>query len=194
MTNIFFKILKKSNIKRYYFFLFISILFSFACENDIEKINDFSQIDDLPDISAKNIEITYTDSGKVKAILFAKKLEKYITEKKVYTEFEQGIDVKFYNEFGQLESTIQSNYGRFYDDKRIFIAENDVVIRNHLKEEQLNTEYLVWEQVTEIIYSDKFVKITTPDNIIYGNGFEAKQNFQNPRIREVKGVISVDKQ
>ncbi len=177
-------------MKKVIFIILVFIIFS--CENKIEEINNLTHEENFPDISAKNIEIIYTDNGKVKVILFAKKLEKYIQEKKTYTEFEKGINVKFFDENGILESSMVSDYARYYDKKHIFVAESNVIAKNHLKNEQLNTEYLVWEQEKELIYSDKFVKITRKDNIIYGNGFQADQNFTNLKIREVKGIISIN--
>ena len=60
------------------------------------------------------------------------------------------------------------------------------------KEEILNTEHLIWLQKEEKIYTEEFVKITTPDEIIYGDGLEANQQFTKYRIKNIKGTIAVD--
>ena len=70
------------------------------------------------------------------------------------------------------------------------MAKNDVVVVNQ-KGEQLNTEKLLWDENTGKIYSDEFVKITTPDEIIMGKGFEANQDFSKYKIFKVTGNITV---
>ena len=52
----------------------------------------------------------------------------------------------------------------------------DVSIINQ-KGEQLNTETLTWNKVDKKIRSEGFVKIFTDDEIIFGTGFEADENF-----------------
>jgi len=59
------------------------------------------------------------------------------------------------------------------------------------KNEKLNTEKLEWDEQTGKLYSDQFVKITTPEEIIMGTGFEADQNFNSYRIFKVTGTITV---
>jgi LPS export ABC transporter protein LptC len=71
-------------------------------------------------------------------------------------------------------------------------AKKNVVVINE-KNEKLNTEHLIWNEKTKKIYSDEFVKITTPDEIIYGTGFEADQDFSRYKIMNIKGTITVKK-
>jgi hypothetical protein len=44
-----------------------------------------------------------------------------------------------------------------------------------------------------LLSSDRFVKITTAEEIIFGDGFEANQDFTRYRIFNVKGRITVKK-
>ena len=59
------------------------------------------------------------------------------------------------------------------------------------KNETLNAEELIWDEKNGKIYSDKFVKITTADEIIYGEGFEANEDFTNYKIKNIKGTINI---
>ena len=72
------------------------------------------------------------------------------------------------------------------------IARKNVVVVNE-KGEQLNTENLVWDEKSEKLLSNEFVKITSKDEIIYGTGFEANQNFSKYKIFNIKGTISLKK-
>ena len=59
------------------------------------------------------------------------------------------------------------------------------------KGEKLNTEHLFWDEKKEMIYSDVFVKITTKDEIIMGEGLESNQDFSRYKFKKIKGTISV---
>ena len=68
-------------------------------------------------------------------------------------------------------------------------AMNDVVITN-AEGEKLNTEHLIWDRKAQRIYSEVFVKITTEDEIIMGEGFESNETFSKYKILKPKGTIS----
>ena len=61
---------------------------------------------------------------------------------------------------------------------------------NH--KEQLETEELIWDEKKEKVYSNKFVKITKPDEKIYGYGVEANQDFTRWKINAIEGELKVD--
>lgn len=118
-------------------------------------------------------------------------LVRFDTEKP-YTELPSGVHVEFYDEAMKVNSTLDAKYALRKDQESIMEAKNDVVVVN-AKGEKLNTEHLTWNERTAKIYSDKFVKITTPDKIIFGNGFEANQDFTSYKIFNIKGTITINK-
>ena len=73
-------------------------------------------------------------------------------------------------------------------------AHSNVVVNNYETDEQLNTEELIWDQRKEFIYSNKFVKITTGDGVLYGDGLESDQTFSSRRIINPSGEILVDEE
>jgi len=50
---------------------------------------------------------------------------------------------------------------------------------------------LIWLQDSSKIYTDEFVKITTADEIIMGEGMEANQDFTKWKIHKIKGIINI---
>jgi hypothetical protein len=50
---------------------------------------------------------------------------------------------------------------------------------------------LIWDEEKKIIYSNSFVKITTSDEIIYGRGMTANENFTDYVIKNITGKIKV---
>ena len=78
------------------------------------------------------------------------------------------------------------------EDKNIWEARGNVVGRNKKDGETIRTEYLVWNQKDGTIYSDKKVQVTTPDDIIYGEGFKSDDQFNDWQVKKVTGVISFE--
>ena len=163
----------------------------FSCENDIKTINSISDIKNFPSQSAKNIEILYSDSAIVKIKIIASEMSRYTNTDEPYIEFSKGIEAIFYSTDKNVESRMTANYAIFYENKDIWEAREDVVVVNK-KSEYINTEQLIWDRKKAIFYSDKFVKITSNDEIIYGEGFDADQNFVNYTIHKTRGVINLN--
>jgi hypothetical protein len=67
----------------------------------------------------------------------------------------------------------------------------NVIVRNLQKGETLNTEELSWKPETKKIFTEKFVTITTADEILKGEGLDAMQDMTHYRIRKPLGVFSL---
>ena len=155
----------------------------------MEKVKLITAKTKAPSETASNIDILYSDSAKVKVKVFAKKMDHYITDDP-YLEMPEGIKVEFYDDTMHITSHLTANYAIKHEKTNLIEARNNVIVVNE-KGEQLNTERLLWDENTERIYSPDFVKITTPDEVIYGNGFESNQTFTKYKILDIKGTISV---
>ena len=174
----------------YLFFLSLVTLLITSCENDIKVVNSLSSSDTLPVESAKNIEVIYSDSGETQIWLKSPLYNTY-AGKDPYTEFPHGVEVIFYNPGKKVKSTMRANYAIIHDKTKIMEARYNVVVVGVEKNEKLNTEHLIWEQRTKRIYSKEFVKITTQDKVLFGQGFESDQSFENWNILRPTGSIFV---
>ncbi len=176
-----------------YISLFLITLISFiSCENDIAVVNSVTGEAEkrLPDQSNKNAEFLYSDSAIVRAKLTTPQLDHY-AGKKPYFELPKGMNVIFYTIEKKEETKLTANYGIGYDNGNgleKMEAKGDVIVIN-VKGEKLNTEHLTWNAITKKIYTDDFVKITTKDQVIWGDGMEADQDFSDYQIKNVKGEI-----
>ena len=167
----------------------IIILFA-ACSNDIEKVKLINQETNFPDQSMTNAEIIHSDHGRVKVRVTAPEINRYTSAEEPHTVFPKGLTVLFYDSTLTVESKISANYAIYHEADELWEAKNDVVAINN-QGDTLNTEYLVWRQDKGIIYSDRYVRITTKDGIIHGRGFEANQDFTDYQIKETTGTIEV---
>lgn len=168
---------------------FFLIMFFFAsCENDIEVIQSFAGDSRLPRQSMINAEIEYTDSARLQMKITAPEIHNYEYGTDKYTEFPQGILARFFDRDGDLESQLSSRYAIYYMDKELWEAKDSVVVINK-EGEILDTDQLFWDERNELIYSNSFVKVTRPDEVIMGEGFEADQTFSTWKIKKIQGTI-----
>ena len=169
--------------------LSLSLLFC-SCENDLTIVKSLTVDEKFPSEVLSDAVILYSDSAILKARLTAPKMEHYL-EKDPYVELTEGINLVFYSEDGKITSHLTANYAINYERQNRMEAKGDVVLINEAGE-KLNTEHLIWNQKEERIYSEEFVKITTADEIIWGEGFESNQSFTNFKIKHIKGTILVE--
>lgn len=166
----------------------------FACRNEMRDITAFdSMLDTLPGLSAYDIEFTYSDSAKIQIRLTGPTMHSYDGEDP-YLEFPDGFKVLFYDSLMNVQSQIRANYGINYQKRKLMEARGNVIVINYEADEQLNTEELIWDQRKEMIYSNKFVKITTGDGVLYGDGLESDQTFTSRRIINPSGEIMIDEE
>ena len=58
--------------------------------------------------------------------------------------------------------------------------------------ETLNTEELHWNTSKGDVFTDKFVRIETEDQILTGVGLTAKQDFSRYVIKNPQGIFNLD--
>ncbi len=194
----------QDNISTHYRFLqdiksFLIFMFTFAgslcftsCENDIEKINTILENQVHPEVSGKQYEIIYSDSGNVRVKVLAPEIRKYIEGEKPCTEFPRGLTAYFYDDSLQIESVIQAKYVIYFEEEKLWEAKNNVEARNLKEGNQLNTEHLYWDEKKRLIYSNTYSRIVNKDGTFYGQqGFEAAQDLKWWRLKGSKGTVNV---
>ena len=167
-----------------------AIIFFASCVNDIEKVKAFSPSEILPVVQAENFETTFSDSGIIRFYLKTPELKKYDTEGNPFTEFPKGVLLIQYDKQMKVASSITARYAKQFVREKKWEAKNDVIATNS-QGDTLRTEHLIWDENTQKIYSEEFVKIIRPDQTFTGVGFEANQSLENWRIKKPKGNIKV---
>jgi LPS export ABC transporter protein LptC len=171
----------------------ILLLFLFVgCKNKTSDINKL-MIKSIPqEDKAEDVVLIYSEGGKVKGRLFSKEFIRNEVAKPSYIDMKKGLKVEFYNDSAVVTSTVTARYGRYYEQAQNILLRDSIVIVNK-KGERLATEELVWNQKLHKIYTEKFVRITTPTQVMYGDGLEANEDFSWYQITNIKGVMQVDK-
>lgn len=175
-------------------FFILSVILLSSCKNKMDDVIRLNNQDSVPVMYAKNVSIAQSESGNLKYTLTAPVLYRYESKKGATIKFPEGFKVVFYDSLNPsvIRTEITARYGINKESEKIMEAKDSVVVINHLKNEQLNTEHLVWNQVSKKVFSDVFVKITTPDRILYGDGMQSDEAFNHWRIKKPRGEMYVN--
>ncbi|MEI7500616.1 MAG: LPS export ABC transporter periplasmic protein LptC [Bacteroidota bacterium] len=177
------------SLKFHSFILFL-LLCLVSCSK-APKTEDFIQVkENAPIMSARNIDVLFSDSGKIQARLTSPLMNRYTGENSLI-EFPNGFKVFMFDSVNQISSTITGNRGVRREYSRIMEAWGNVIVRSEKKNEQLNTEHLIWDENKHKIWSDVKVKITRPDNILNGTSMESNESFTRYTIQNFTGQMNV---
>jgi LPS export ABC transporter protein LptC len=102
--------------------------------------------------------------------------------------FPEGVKVDFFNEKGEITSTLTAKTATREQKKGIVTCRDSVILQT-VKNERLETEELIWNENEQRLNTNKFVKVSKPDEVIYGFGLEADQDFTYWRILVPKGKL-----
>jgi LPS export ABC transporter protein LptC len=161
-----------------------------SCKNDVQKVLSLDVLDTLPEMTARDIEILYSEKAKVQIKLISPLLISKSEEDPVLL-FPKGFTVFFYDSAMNLKTTITAEYGISYEKKKLMEARNNVVVENLEKGQKLNTEELFWDRDKQVIYSKKFVKLTSSETVIMGDGLTSEQPFEELIISHPTGPIEI---
>lgn len=177
-----------------YILLTSLLLAASACRNDISEVTALNYKDTFPLESAENIEMVYSDSAQIQAVMKSPLANRYAGEDP-YLVLPKGVSVVFFDSVLRPRTRLTAGYAIKREKSELMEARHDVVVINRIGE-QLNTEHLVWDQKRKIIYSDVFVKIKRKDEILYGQGMEADETFDKWIIKKPRGTfyVSMDEQ
>lgn len=188
-SGIILQVVKQYSIIRLLFLIILGGVAAYlaACSNDkVEppKI-DITSADSIPSQESFNTTVTFSDSGRVKAILVAGRIR--VFTKFNYTLVDSNAKVDFYKD-GVYSSTLTGRRGKIYDGTKDVEVYDDVKLVSQ-DGSVLTTNKLLWVNKTQRIKSDEFVRITTKTDDIQGYGFEADQNLKNYVIYKVSGQV-----
>jgi LPS export ABC transporter protein LptC len=161
-----------------------------ACNKTPVTADFITSRKDDPVMSAHNIDMLFSDSGRIQARLTGPLMNRYLGETP-YLEFPHGFRVAIFDSVQQTATTIVADRGIRKENARTMEAWGNVVVRNEKKNEQLNTEHLVWDENRHRIWSDVKVKITKPDQILNGASMEANDSFTSYTIEQATGQMNV---
>lgn len=147
--------------------------------------------DSLPVMDTKGITTLISDSGVTRYRVNTEEWLIYDRKQPSYWAFEKGIYLEQFDSLLNVDASIEADTAYFFDKEKLWKLIGHVDIKN-LKGERFNTELLYWNQATQKVYSDKFIRIEQPDKIITGHGFDSNQQMTVYVIHNIEGIFYVD--
>ena len=115
----------------------------------------------------------------------APRMEKYEKDSLDYELFPDGFFVYGFDEAGKLETEIVADNARhkkFKDGRETWEAYGNVVIKNLINQEVMETDTLYWDQKNEKIYTHCYVRMYSPDGFMQGYGMESDQRARSTTL------------
>lgn len=154
-------------------------------DNKIAVVRD-PNIRNLPTLTEKGFQTIYSDSAKLQIIMSAPLIERYTNLDPPYSEFKNGINILFYEGKQEPVATISAKYGKYHENKKLWELRDSVVVESDKK---METELLYWDEDKDLVYTERFVKITTENETVMGTGFESNSRFDSYIIKNTSMTI-----
>jgi hypothetical protein len=163
--------------------------FVLSCENDTKVINDWTKNNVMTE-EAKNIESYLSQHGVMRAKLTAPLMLRVLADT-IYVEFSKTLHVDFYNDSANVESWLDSKYGKYFENlNKVYLRDSVVVINT--KGDTLKSPDLWWDQNAKLFYTDKFTQYHTRTNQYYGRkGMQATQDLTWVKFFDGGGTMQV---
>ncbi len=169
----------------------IAVTMFFSCQSEESKPSGMIVQKEAPIAEAFEVNLKYTDSGRLTAVLKTPKILDYSNKSFAYHEFPEGIILDIIDKEGKV-SVVTSDYAISYQQTGIIDMRGNVDIKT-ADSTHLQAEQLYWDQKINWIFTDYPYKSFLPDgNINEADGFDANQDFTilNSRIND--GVMFIE--
>lgn len=172
-------------------FIFFLALLTLACEKEAPPIDEVLMEQGLEAEITRDVEILYSDSAQIKVRVTGPKMLYHYERSNVRQEFTEGVKVDFFDEEQNITSVLTAKYGVRLETQNKVVVRDSVVWKS-VEGDMLETSEMTWEERHKKVQTNKFVVVTRPDEIIYGHGFEADQNFKNIRMYAIDGRKKIE--
>ena len=151
------------------------------------KLGEADSLDlkEVPVQTVDNMFIVQTENGRIQMRTEAPLMERYERDTLTYELFPEGFFVYGYTEEEMLETEIvadQARHLKYKDGREVWEAFGNVVVKNLMKQEVMETDTLYWDQKNEKIYTHCYVKLYSPSGFMQGYGMESDQRARNSVI------------
>lgn len=170
----------------------VVLIFHSSCKGESkERLLHIECSDSLAVMSTFDVNTIISDSGRISYRIIADEWRIFDKRNPPYWAFEKGVYLEKYDTAMNVEATVKCDTAYYYSDKKLWKLINNINIKNS-KDEKFFTDLLFWDQETEKIYSDAYIKIEQTDQVTEGYGFSANQNLTVWQINNTKGIYTIE--
>lgn len=167
--------------------LVVSIVVLFGCESNFKEVQKSTFSEFVPSGEADKINLKYTDSGRISAVLISPKMKEFGSVSFPFTEFPNGIDVTLYDKNGK-KTYIKSDYATSFKLTNIIDLKGNVKI-NSQDGQTLETDQLYFDQKNEWFFTENKFKFTDPKGVSFGKGIDFSKDFKIINSQSITGEV-----
>lgn len=168
--------------------------FLFSCSGDVEHPAAAIHAEDsLPFMHSRGINTLISDSGVMRYHMVAEEWDIYTSGKNnngpSTWKFKKGLLMERFDENFHVDLYVQADTAYLHNQK-MWELRGRVVIRN-TKNEVFKTEELFWDMDLHEMWSNKFIRIITPERELQGNEFRSNETMTRYWITNSSGAFPV---
>ncbi len=165
----------------------IVVMLFFGCESNFKEVQKSNFTDFVPSGEAEKINLKYTDSGRITAVLASPKMMEYGTVAFPFTDFPKGIDLTLYDK-NKKRTVIVADYATSYKLTNIIDLRGNVKISSQ-DGQILETDQLFYDQKNEWFCTEKSFKFTDPKGTSNGQGIDFRKDFKVINSQKIAGEV-----
>ncbi|CAM3833711.1 LPS export ABC transporter periplasmic protein LptC [Flavobacterium branchiophilum NBRC 15030 = ATCC 35035] len=158
-----------------------------SCESHFKDVQKINFVAFKPAGESDDINLKYTDSGRITAILITPKMLDFSTVSFPFIEFPKGIDLTLYDKNGK-RTFIKSKYAINYKRTQIVDLQGNVTITNEMGQ-QMKTNQLFFDQKNEWFYTEKYYEFHSPEGNLTGEGVDFSKDFKIMNTQRLTGEV-----
>jgi LPS export ABC transporter protein LptC len=177
-------ILKGDNLLSPFYLIAPVILLFAACEG---KQNKVGALYTGPLEIVNNVEVKYSEQGKLKVVMKTPKRLRFQDETEVFPDT---ININFYDTTGTVVTRLRSDSGRYDKASDVYIVKGNVRVVKSETEELLTTTELNWSPRTRKVFTEKPLAVINKRTAEVTNaiGMDAEQDFTRIKFRKATGI------
>ena len=156
----------------------------YSCKGKLAE-TDAVNMAEMPMQTVDDMFIVQSKNGIIQMRAQAPLMEKYEKDSLSYELFPEGFFVYGYADDGLLETEIiadNAKHVKHDNGEETWSAFGNVVVKNLINQEVMETDTLYWDQKNEKIYTNCYVRMYSPKGFLQGYGMEADQRARNSII------------
>jgi LPS export ABC transporter protein LptC len=171
-------------------FSILLLIFILGCDDNFQEIKNINSKVSFPVGETENLKLIYTDSAKVKAILYSSLNLDFTNQVFPYSEFPNGVEITFFDKENN-QTIVKSDYAITYNKTNIVNLVGNVIINNYDGSE-LKTNQLYWDPEQEWLFSEEKFTFKNTDYDITAKKLDANRSFSIFNTGRLDGKVLVE--
>ncbi len=157
----------------------------YSCKSKLSTAEGI-KLSEVPLQTVDSMYMLQTKNGKIEMRVVTTRMQHFDNDSLSSDYFPDGIWVYAYTDDEVLESTIVADEASHIKNKgtkeEIWKAFGNVVVKNIVKQQTMESDTIYWDQTKKEIYTDCYVRLYSPEGLIQGYGMRSDERARNSII------------